>query len=94
MAALNSPQAGRNNLWSDSNLIATGVSPLLAVIPEDSAQIEQRCNPKADFTANTCMVCEGATVQFKDLTWNARPTKWNWTFTGPAFLLLYYKTQW
>src|SRR6185437_3463084 len=61
-AALNSTQAGRNNLWSPANLIATGVSPVLAVTQEDSATIEKRCAPKADFTGNYCYVCQGAKV--------------------------------
>ena len=81
-AALNSSQAGRNNLWTSANLVATGVSPTLAVIQEDSAAIEAKCAPIADFTGNYCYVCQGAKVQFTDESWNARPTGWNWTFTG------------
>ncbi|HTA84500.1 MAG TPA: M43 family zinc metalloprotease [Bacteroidia bacterium] len=80
--ALNTTMAGRNNLWSKSNLIATGVDTTLAVLAEDSATIEQRCVPKADFSADYCMVCQGATVQYTDASWNAEPTSWNWKFTG------------
>ncbi len=81
-AALNFTQAGRNNLWTKANLIATGVDTTLAVVAEDSAKIEHRCAPYADFYSNTCMVCQGSKVDFTDASWNAEPTNWLWTFSG------------
>jgi len=88
-ATLNSNQAGRNNLWSAANLIATGVNPDLASIPEDSATEEKRCAPIADFfnvnnPYNTCLVCQGTPVSYQDASWNAEPTGWKWTFTGAS----------
>lgn len=66
-AALNSSIANRNNLWSASNLAATGVnSPVYCA---------------ADFTQDKEIICEGITVQFEDGSYN-NVTEWNWTFEG------------
>lgn len=67
-ALLNSSIAGRNNLWSASNLAATGVN-----LPETLC--------KADFYAPYKVVCIGQQVQFNDLSYTD-PTQWNWEFTG------------
>jgi PKD repeat protein len=70
-AALNISWTGRQNLWSATNLINTGVngpSPL--------------CAPKADFFSNTNIVCVGSGVTFRDASWNGNPTSWNWSFPG------------
>jgi PKD repeat protein len=37
--------------------------------------------PVADFSGTPLSICEGATVDFTDLSTNT-PTGWNWTFTG------------
>lgn len=72
-AALNSPIAGRNNLWQSENLETTGVldEPILCAV---------------QFGADAQLVCAGTTVQFNDLSYNAAES-WEWTFEGgePAF---------
>ncbi len=60
-AALNSSVSGRNNLWSSSNLIATGTNDGY------SAQI---CIPNPDFNYYNSIGCNNFTVQYSDLTWN------------------------
>lgn len=37
--------------------------------------------PVAEFSANSTSICEGASVNFTDLSTNT-PTGWSWTFTG------------
>lgn len=66
-AALNSTIANRSNLWSASNLIATGVnSPIFC---------------STDFTQNQTLFCEGSNVQFEDLSYN-QVSQWQWYFEG------------
>lgn len=73
-AALNSSVSGRNNLWTQANLIATGT---------DDNYISQICQPQPEFTASPLYGCNGLTVQFYDLTWNTDTiTSRNWTFPG------------
>lgn len=67
-AALNSNAGGRNNVWSNSNLIATGVN-----------DPDVLC--KADFRSNIQTVCTGSQVQFTDDSFN-NVTGWTWTFDG------------
>lgn len=74
--ALNSTASGRNNLWSQSNLVATGTDSMFSASP---------CAPKADFSGVTS-ACTGSPVTFKDASWNGEPTTWSWTFTGPETL--------
>jgi PKD repeat protein len=71
IAATNSGTAGRNNLWTGSNLNATGTATLVAA----------NCAPIVDFHANRYSVCVGTTVTFYDNSWNATPTSRLWTFT-------------
>ncbi len=78
-AALNSSVGGRNNLWSQSNLIATGTdSVTYANLPI--------CAPVADFRAPNRVVCEGSSIAFRDESYNAAydPNTWtfNWSFPG------------
>lgn len=70
-ATLNSAVSGRNNLWTVNNLLATGVT-----------QGPQVCTPKADFDVDHQLICENGTVQFYDLSWNARIANWDWSFPG------------
>lgn len=66
-AALNSPIANRNNLWSASNLTATGVNnPVF-------------CG--TEFSQDNNLVCEGTVVQFEDGSYNS-VSEWYWTFEG------------
>jgi PKD repeat protein len=67
-AALNSSEGGRNNLWSPSNLTATGVN-----LPDVLCQ--------ANFSANRTEICVGQTVTFTDESYSL-VTGTNWTFTG------------
>jgi PKD repeat protein len=69
--ALTSSTASRNNLWTTSNLAATGVSP-----------VGSPCAPVADFKANTSSVCTNVNVTFYDLSWNGQATSWSWSFPG------------
>jgi len=71
-AALTSPVGGRDNLWTPSNLTATGTA----------GSAPQVCVPVADFSANHLMVCAGSQVRFKDLSWNGIPSFWSWSFPG------------
>jgi PKD repeat protein len=70
-AALMSSVSSRNNLWTVNNLLVTGVTsaPVLG---------------KADFKSSDGIysVCQGGKITFKDASWNARPTSWNWEFEG------------
>ncbi len=72
-AALNSSVSGRDNLWSASNLIATGTDP---------GAISSLCAPVAAFNDQSQLVCEGATLIFKDGSWNGDVASWSWSFPG------------
>lgn len=66
-ATLNSSIAGRNNLWSASNLAATGVdNPVFC---------------SSDFSQNQTLICAGGTIEFEDGSFN-NVSDWNWTFDG------------
>jgi PKD repeat protein len=67
-ATLNSPIAGRNNLSSPANLIATGVNNPLSFC-------------KTDFKQDKIQVCAGESVQYTDLSFND-VSEWTWTFDG------------
>ncbi len=79
-AALNSAVAGRINVWSDSNLVATGCSNPLTY-PVASAAV-----PVADFAASKRFTCPGTNVTFTDVSWNAPITGRTWTFPADATL--------
>lgn len=66
--ALTSSVAGRNNLWTTSNLNLTGA-------------IDNPPLCKADFSATKRVVCVGETVQFNDQSYNT-VSGWSWNFTG------------
>ncbi|MEO8733758.1 MAG: M43 family zinc metalloprotease [Flavobacteriales bacterium] len=68
LAALNSSTAGRNNIWTDSNLALTGVlnDPVLCV---------------AALHSDTRMICAGSSVNYTDDSYNGA-TQWNWSFPG------------
>jgi PKD repeat protein len=65
-AALTSSIAGRSNLWTSSNLAATGADGNVNLC-------------KTDFTVNKTSICVGELLQFTDATYNAA-TGWSWTF--------------
>lgn len=68
-ACLNSPIAGRNNLWQTSNLIATGVYTT-----------QPLC--QADFSSNKKVICPGNAVVFTNTSYNGSFTSIEWTFPG------------
>ena len=68
--AINNGVVGRNNLWSTTNLAATGITPLAS------------CAPAANFTANKQLVCVNQPISFTDLSNIATPTSWSWVLTG------------
>ncbi len=70
-AALQNNISGRDNLWTNANLIATGV--INPTVP---------CVPIADFKYSRSKVCVGSTVTFTDASWNGIPTSHQWTFPG------------
>jgi PKD repeat protein len=67
-AALNSSTGGRNNLWTPSNLTATGVS-----LPDVLCQV--------NFSADKTEICVGESITFTDESYSL-VTGTNWTFTG------------
>ncbi len=71
LAALTGSVGARNSLWTAANLTATGVSTPAVLC-------------KADFQSNSMIntVCQGNSLTFTDLSWNATPTSWSWTFSG------------
>lgn len=69
-ACLNSPIAGRNNLWQTSNLMATGVYTTAPLC-------------KADFVSNKTMVCPSqSSVTFTNTSYNGSITSLEWLFPG------------
>jgi len=72
LAALNSDIAGRSNLWSSANASATGINNPLPFA----------CAPVADFSVTPYMSCAEQGIQYNDLSWNGRPSRWNWSFPG------------
>ncbi len=74
LAAINSGTSSRNNLWTDANLLATGVN--------DAAVA---CTPIADFKASGLAACTNANITFQDQSYNASVDatwNWNWSFPG------------
>lgn len=74
-ACLNSPIAGRNNLWTPQNLMETGVATLV-----DNPYL---C--AADFSADKTVICADSTgnaIKFSDESYNAAPNAYTWSFPG------------
>ncbi len=75
-AALNSSAGSRNNLWTSSNLLATGTN---------TGYTPVTCSPIADFDASTYRVCAGESVTFTDLSYNApKDNSWTYTWSFPG----------
>ncbi len=68
-AALESPTAGRNKLWTPENLEATGTD----------APSGELC--QAEFTSGDHIVCQGSTIDFHDYSFNGIISR-TWTFDG------------
>jgi PKD repeat protein len=73
VSAANSSTASRNNLWTNANLVATGVVDGFS---------DTICVPKADFNSATRFVCVGTSLTFTNLTSNSPATTTAWTFTN------------
>ncbi|WP_300661457.1 M43 family zinc metalloprotease [Fluviicola sp.] len=82
---LDQPTSGRNNLYTADNLTATGTSTITPVT----------CVPVADFyvdvngsqgnigaNANVMTACVNDPIAFKDVSWKAGVTSWEWSFPG------------
>jgi PKD repeat protein len=67
--------SGRNNLFTQENLEATGTTN------EDVAN-PPLAIPVADFSSSTRMVCVGEPVDFYDASWKATVSSYAWTFEG------------
>lgn len=63
---------GRNNLYADANLIATGTN---------DGYIPVACVPKADFYRKQ-EACTNTAIAFTDNSFKGVPTNWEWTFEG------------
>ena len=72
-ATLNSSTSGRNNLWTQANLIATGT---------DDNATPQDCPPIADFNFKVKRVCANSNVVFEDASWAGPVTTRTWSFPG------------
>src|SRR5690554_398907 len=68
-AALNSSVANRNNLWSPSNLLATGVAE----------GVNHLCQTEID--ASQRVICAGESITFTDLSFHGITNR-TWTFQG------------
>jgi PKD repeat protein len=68
--ALNSATGGRNNLWSATNLLATGITP------------GYTCSPVANFTANKLANCAGSTITYTSTSEIGASGSVSWTFEG------------
>lgn len=64
-------QTFRSNLWSASNLAATGCD----------GTVSPGCIPLAAFTSDFQYGCVGQPISFSDMSLY-QPTSWNWTFQG------------
>lgn len=75
-AALNSPVAGRSNIWSQANLLATGTDQ-----PIDYFNTTSPCSkPKAEIAVDKRYTCIGENVKFTDASYNSDIASRLWTF--------------
>lgn len=68
LSALTSGTADRNELWSNSNLVATGTNGPAILCA-------------AAMSANSRVICAGDSVMFEDVSYNG-VDGWEWTFQG------------
>lgn len=67
--ALESSVSGRSNLWSESNLIATGTN---------DDYVAQICKPRADFRPAKNLACVGDEIRMNNYTWQSEPDSIRW----------------
>lgn len=73
-AALASNIANRNNLWTQSNLIATGTN---------DGYVPPQCAPIPYFIANSYSGCIGTSIDYTGYSYNSDVVNtWNWSFPG------------
>ncbi|XOV67154.1 MAG: M43 family zinc metalloprotease [Fluviicola sp.] len=70
----------RNNLWTDSTLILTGVQDLQVPQDPNNELTVPLCSPVADFFASRTTACAGTPITFTDVSWNAVVDSRTWTF--------------
>ena len=80
--ALEGISGQRNNLWTDSTLMLTGVTDL--ELPQDPANplTVPLCVPVADFSSSSKTICVDEPITFSDASWNAVIDSRAWTFSG------------
>lgn len=74
-AYLNSPDTlfGLKQLTTVANLAFTGTADPYSPVA---------CVPTASFSQDKELICVGDSVTFTDISYNATPNVWNWTFNG------------
>ena len=78
-AALNSYVAGRDSIWSNTNLIRTGTDQPITYPNTNSCAA-----PIAEFAASDRYICTGQPIQFTDVSFNAVYQNRQWTFPSDA----------
>lgn len=71
-ACLNASASGRNNLWTSTNLIATGTDQI----------VTPTCAPVADFKAEAYATCVGSPIRFFNQSWKGDVDNFTWYFPG------------
>ncbi len=76
--------SGRSNLITPENHAATGIDVLSPVtcIPVADFKSDLILTSISDVTTNSYSICQGGTVSFTDVSWNAPVTSRVWTFEG------------
>jgi len=69
-AAMNSSISGRNNLWTEENLMLTGTSD------------NYTAPPCPDFSADNSIGCTNTSISYTDATLEENIDSWSWTFEG------------
>lgn len=87
--SLQSITGQRNQLWSDTTLMITGVKDI--VVPQVPSNDTNNltvplCVPVADFSADEQFVCIGNTVTLTNASWNAVIGDWSWDIPGATFV--------
>ena len=73
-AALSSSVSGRNNLWTDGNLEATGTA--------DPYVFPPACAPLSDFYSERYFACVGEAIKFHDVSQRAAVDSREWSVPG------------
>jgi PKD repeat protein len=82
---LDQETSGRNNLYDSTNLVATGTYTMTPVTCTPIADFYMDANAGVSNTgpnANVMSACVNDPIAFKDASWKAGITQWEWTFPG------------